>query len=133
MPNRDERGYFKDLLHAVLEACFDAIIMADLDGVVVMFNEDAEAILRRNALDALGDDLFALLFPKEDLAEVKAALRYQGHVRSRPSRIVVGDDGEEVFLEVTIVKTPDAPERGHALMALIRDVTTRKREEDQAR
>ena len=47
MPERDDSGYFKDLLNAVLEACADAVIMADLDGVVMMFNEDAEAILRR--------------------------------------------------------------------------------------
>ena len=127
MPERDDSGYFKDLLNAVLEACADAVIMADLDGVIMMFNEDAEAILRREALDALGEDLFALLFPQEDVAGVKAALRDEGHVRGRQSKIVVGTDEEEVFLEVTILTTPDAPGRARALMALIRDVTARKR------
>ena len=86
---------------------------------------------RLKSLDALGEDLFAMLLPKEGIAEVKAALREQGHIRSRPSRIVVGEDNEEVFLEVTIVKTPDAPGRGHAFMALIRDVTARMRQEDR--
>ena len=127
MPERDDSGYFKDLLNAVLEACADAVIMADLDGVVMMFNEDAEAILRREALEALGEDLLALLFPQEDVAGVRAALRDEGHVRGRESRIVVGEDEEEVFLEVTILKTPEAPRRARALMALIRDVTAGKR------
>ncbi|HUT91296.1 MAG TPA: PAS domain-containing protein [Thermoguttaceae bacterium] len=127
MPERDDSGYFKDLLNAVLEACVDAVIMADLDGVIMMFNEDAEAVLRRESLDALGEDLFAMLFPQEDVPAVKAALRDEGHVRGCQSRIVVGKDEEEVFVEVTILKTPDAPGRARALMALIRDVTARKR------
>ena len=127
MPERDDSGYFKDLLNAVLEACADAVIMADLDGVIMMFNEDAEAILRRESLDVLGEDLFALLFPQEDASEIKAALLDEGHVRGCESWIVVGEDEEEVSLEVTILKTPEAPRRARALMALVRDVTARKR------
>jgi PAS domain S-box-containing protein len=131
MLDRDDSDYFSNLLHTVLEACADAVIMADLDGVIIMFNEDAEAVLRKKALDVLGEDLFALLFPQERIPQLKAALRDEGHVRHRESRIVVGKDEEEVFLEVTILKTPDAPGRARALMALIRNVTARKRQEDR--
>ena len=123
MEDRDAPRYFKDLLHAVLEACADAVIMADVDGVVIMFNEDAEAILHCRALDALGKDLSAMLFSEEDVAEVRAVLETAQYVRDRPSKIARGGNGEQLALNVTILKTPEAPERGRALMALVRDLT----------
>ena len=73
MVDRDDSDYFKDLLHTVLETCADAVIMADLGGVVMIFNEDAEALLRRKTADALGEDLFAMLFSEEDVPRLKAA------------------------------------------------------------
>jgi len=127
MAGRDDLGYFRDLLNAVLEACADAVIMADLDGVIMMFNEDGEAIFRIDALDALGKDLFAMLFPEDDVAEVKAALEAADYVRDRRSRISLAGTGEEVLLKVTILKTARAPERGRALMALVCDVTADER------
>jgi PAS domain S-box-containing protein len=128
---RENFNYLKVYLDTVLEISGDAIITSDLDGVIMMFNEGAEAIFRREALDALGEDMFALLFSKEDIPEVKAALRDSGHIRDRESGITVGADEEEVFLEVTISKTRDARGQETALVALIRDITTRKRLEEE--
>ncbi len=127
---RENFNYLKVYLDTVLEISGDAIITSDLDGVIMMFNEGAEAIFRREALDALGEDMFHLLFAKDDIPEVKAALREAGHIRDRESKITVGED-ELVFLEVTISKTRDARGRESALVALIRDITTRKRLEEE--
>jgi len=128
---RENFNYLKVYLDTVLEISGDAIITSDLDGVIMMFNEGAETIFRREALDALGEDMFGLLFSKkDDVLEVKDGLRDEGHIRDRESKIVM-EDKTEVYLEVTISKTRDA--RGHetALVALIRDITPRKRLEEE--
>lgn len=130
---RENFNYLKVYLDTVLEISGDAIITSDLDGVIMMFNEGAESIFRREALDALGEDMFALLFSKDDIPEVKAGLRDQGHIRDRESKIVMGEgeEADEVYLEVTISKTRDARGQESALVALIRDITARKRLEEE--
>ncbi len=131
---RENFNYLKVYLDTVLEISGDAIITSDLDGVIMMFNEGAEAIFRTEALDALGEDMFSLLFAKDDIPEVKEALRDTGHIRDRESKVIVGDgedEGDEVFLEVTISKTRDARGQESAMVALIRDITTRKRLEEE--
>ena len=128
---RENFNYLKVYLDTVLEISGDAIITSDLDGVIMMFNEGAEVIFRREALDALGEDMFLLLFSKDDVLEVKTALRDSGHIRDRESKITVGDDHEEVFLEVTISKMRDARGQETAMVALIRDITPRKRLEEE--
>ncbi len=134
---RENFNYLKVYLDTVLEISGDAIITSDLDGVIMMFNEGAETIFRREALDALGEDMFSLLFSKDDIPEVKAALRDEGHVRDRESKIMVAGEEEqegeeqEVFLEVTISKTRDARGQETAMVALIRDITPRKRLEEE--
>ena len=141
---RENFNYLKVYLDTVLEISGDAIITSDLDGVIMMFNEGAETIFRTEALDALGEDMFTLLFSKDDIPEVKTTLRDEGHVRDRESKIVVAaeENGEEqqeeepqkdqeVFLEVTISKTRDARGQETAMVALIRDITPRKRLEEE--
>jgi len=128
---RENFNYLKVYLDTVLEISGDAIITSDLDGVIMMFNEGAETIFRREALDALGEDMFGLLFSKkDDVLEVKDGLRDEGHIRDRESKIVM-EDKTEVYLEVTISKTRDARGRETALVALIRDITPRKRLEEE--
>jgi len=127
---RENFNYLKVYLDTVLEISGDAIITSDLDGVIMMFNEGAETIFRRQALDALGEDMFCLLFSKDDVPEVKAALRDEGHIRDRESKLVMGEQ-DIVYLEVTISKTRDARGQETALVALIRDITPRKRLEEE--
>jgi len=128
---RENFNYLKVYLDTVLEISGDAIITSDLDGVIMMFNEGAETIFHRDALDALGEDMFGLLFSKRDeVLQAKEGLRDEGHIRDRESKIVV--EGEvDVFLEVTISKTRDARGKETALVALIRDITGRKRLEEE--
>jgi PAS domain S-box-containing protein len=127
---RENFNYLKVYLDTVLEISGDAIVTSDLDGVIMMFNEGAEHIFRRDALEALGEDMFALLFAKDIIPEVKGALADAGHIRDRESKIIVGE-GEEVYLEVTISKTRDVRGQESALVALIRDVTAKKRLEEE--
>jgi PAS domain S-box-containing protein len=127
---RENINYLRVYLDTVLAISGDAIITADLDGVIMMFNEGAERIFRLPGLEALGEDMFSLLFPPDDIPAIKEQLRTVGHIRDREVKLTF-PDGEEVFLEISITKTRDA--RGHeaALIAIIRDITTRKRLEEE--
>ena len=127
---RENFNYLKVYLDTVLEISGDAIITSDLDGVIMMFNEGAESIFQRDALDALGEDMFSMLFGPADIPGVQESLRDTGHIRDLESKIVFEGD-REVFLEVTISKTRDARGQETALVALIRDITPRKRLEEE--
>jgi len=127
---RENINYLRVYLDTVLAISGDAIITADLDGVIMMFNEGAERIFRLPGLEALGEDMFSLLFPPEEIPAVKEQLRTVGFIRDREIKLKF-PDGEEVFLEVSITKTRDARGQEAALIAIIRDITTRKRLEEE--
>ncbi|MCS7238279.1 MAG: SpoIIE family protein phosphatase [Thermoguttaceae bacterium] len=127
---RENINYLRVYLDTVLAISGDAIITADLDGVIMMFNEGAERIFRLPGLEALGEDMFTLLFPQEDIPAIKEQLRTVGHIRDREVKLRF-PDGEEIFLEVSVTKTRDARGQEAALIAIIRDITTRKRLEEE--
>ena len=127
---QENYSYLRVYLDTLLEISGDAIITSDLDGVIMMFNEGAEAIFRREAFDALGEDIFELLFSQQDMPSVKEGLRESGNIRDRESKVVL-PGGEELFLEITISKTRDSKGQETAMVALIRDTTTKKRLEDE--
>jgi len=127
---RENINYLRVYLDTVLEISGDAIITSDLDGVIMMFNEGAERIFRIPGLEALGENMFELLFPPEDIAEVQQQLRESGFIRDRESKVRF-EDGQELFLEISISKTRDARGQESALIAIIRDITTRKRLEEE--
>lgn len=127
---RENINYLRVYLDTVLEISGDAIITSDLDGVIMMFNEGAERIFRVAGLEALGEDMFQMLFPPGEIAEVRRQLREAGYIRDRESKVKF-DNGEEMFLEVSVSKTRDARGRESALIAIIRDITSRKRLEEE--
>lgn len=127
---RENINYLRVYLDTVLAISGDAIITADLDGVIMMFNEGAERIFRLPGLEALGEDMFSLLFAPEDIPQVKEQLRTVGHIRDKEVKLRF-PDGEEVYLEVSVTKTRDARGQEAALIAIIRDITTRKRLEEE--
>ncbi len=127
---RENINYLRVYLDTVLEISGDAIITSDLDGVIMMFNEGAERIFRIPGLEALGEDMFEMLFPPEEIAEVQQQLRDTGYIRDRESKVKF-DNGEEIFLEVSVSKTRDARGQESALIAIIRDITARKRLEEE--
>ncbi len=117
-------------LDTIMEISGDAIITADTEGVIVMFNEGAEAIFKKGPFDALGEDMFSMLFLPALVPAVKEALKRDGYVRDRES-IIKLDDGDEVYLEVTISKRLDLRGQEAGLIAIIRDMTTKRRLDEE--
>lgn len=128
--SQENFNYLRVYLDTVLGISGDAIITSDLDGIIMMFNEGAEAIFNMATIEALGENMFDLLFAEKDVGSVRTSLQEDGHVRDRESRVTF-PDGTEAYLEVTISKTRDISDQESGLIAIIRDTTARKRLEDE--
>lgn len=122
----------RQTLAGVIEAASDAVVSADADGRITLFNPAAERIFGRTASEMLGQPLDQLMPPRfrghhgDDL---------RGFVRSQVTRRAMGAGrvkglnahGEELELEASISQ---ATVNGHlTLTAILRDVTQRVRAE----
>ena len=116
---------------ALLESACDAIILADAQGVIRLWNPGAERIFGYTPEEALGHSLDIII--PERLRE-RHWSGYKEVMRTHRTRYGSGDtlavpaqrkDGEAISIEFTVAMCRD--ERGEigAIVATIRDVTAR--------
>ena len=122
---------FEVLARAILAGASDAIIAADQDGVITLWNPGAERIFGHPADEAVGQSL-DLIIP-----ERLRPAHWQGFstvMRTGQSRYSTGDllsvpsirrDGQRISIEFTIVPLTDAEGRMSGMVATLRDVTAR--------
>lgn len=118
------------LCQQIVDNCKDAIIFADRDGIIRLWNSGAEAMFGYSTEEALGQSL-DLIIP-ERLRErhwkgysrtmTDGITRYDRQVLAVPA---IRKDGSRISIEFTIVLLRD--ERGDLLgpAAIIREVTAR--------
>lgn len=126
------------LCRQIVEASQDAVIFADRDGIIRLWNAGAEAILGYRVEEALGQPL-DLIIPEhlrgrhwEGYRKVMATgvTRYGRELLAVPA---IRKDGTRISLEFSIVLLRD--EKGELLgpAAIIRDVTARWQQEKALR
>ncbi len=122
------------LCRQIVEASQDAVIFADPDGVIRLWNAGAEAMFGYRAEEALGQSL-DLIIPQplrgrhwEGYRKVMATgvTRYGREVLAVPG---IRKDGTRISLEFTIVLLRDATGEVLGPAAIIRDVTARWQKE----
>jgi PAS domain S-box-containing protein len=122
------------LYKEIVEGARDAIVVADRDGKIRLWNRAAEAMFGYSAAEALGQTL-DLIIPERlrdrhwagyDGAMASASTRYGGRVLAVPA---IRKDGSSISVEFTIafVRGPGGDLLGPA--AIIRDVTARWQQE----
>ncbi len=123
---------------AVLETALDGIITIDQEGRIVAFNPAAERTFGYPAAEALGRSLHELIIPQEYREVHLASLAQQqntaqegpvlGQRLELPARCA---DGQPIIVELAITRNPfeDPP----LFTAYLRDITQRKREEEELR
>lgn len=124
-------------LKAVLAASLDAVVSMTSDGRVDGWNPRAEAMFGWTAEEAIGQDLDALIIPKQMRAGHRAGIAR--HVATGETRIAerlmtlsaVRRSGEEFPVELIVY--PAATDEGYRYTAFIRDITERTRIEDELR
>jgi PAS domain S-box-containing protein len=123
-----------ELLSAFVRSSGDAIYVKDLEGRYVLFNPAAEAVTGKAAAEVIGHD-DRTLFPGPEAEEVMAVDR-RAVAAGGPvgfEEVVTAADGEaHTFLSV---KGPlfDADGEPYAVFGVARDITERKRAEDEVR
>ena len=116
---------------AVLDSAAEAIIYADRDGAIRLWNAGAERVFGFSAAEALGQSL-DLIIP-----ERQRKVHWEGYdavMASGQSRYGSGDllavpaltkDGRRISVEFTIVPLKDEDGRMLGMAAVMRDVTKR--------
>ena len=119
-----------DLYRRIVEHAQDAIILADSDGIIRLWNGGAEAVFGYTAAEAIGQSL-DLIIP-----ERLRARHWEGYRRvmetgeSRYGRELLSvpgirKDGARISLEFSIALLTGEGGRPSAIAAILRDITTR--------
>jgi PAS domain S-box-containing protein len=105
----------QDRLQAVLDAAINAVVVADAEGRIVVFNRSAQALFRLPDEDALGREIESLLPPaaRERHRQLRESLGPESVHQMAAGRIVEGlrDDGTTFRAQIAVSVTGDGPAR----------------------
>lgn len=126
------------LFHALVEHLADAVIFADRDGVIRVWNAGAEAVFGYGPEEVL-DHSLDLLIPERlrtaHWAGFHAAVETgkMKHGRESMTTRSIHKDGRDLYVDLSFALVKD--ETGHVLgaVAVARDITSRFRAEKQSR
>jgi PAS domain S-box-containing protein len=119
-------------LVAIVDSADDAIVSKSLDGVVLSWNRGAERIFGWRAAEAVGRHI-TFLIPRERWAEeddILASIR-RGERVDHFETVRVAKDGRRLDISVTVSPVRNAAGRIVAASKIARDVTERRRLEDE--
>ena len=129
-----ERLTQANLLAAIVESSDDAIVRKAMDGTIQSWNAGAERLFGYSAQEAIGKHI-SLVIPPDRLSEedriigALSAGRQVDHFETERVR----RNGERVIVSLTISPVRDADGRIVAASKIARDVTERRRLEDEVR
>ncbi len=124
-PNADEALYRK-----IIEEAYDAIIFADREGVIRLWNVGAEAIFGFSSEEALGQTLDIIIPERlrerhwEGYRKVMAN-GTTGYARELLAVPAMRRDGMRISVEFSLVLLRDQADKVLGSAAIIRDVTAR--------
>jgi PAS domain S-box-containing protein len=122
------------LLAAVVESSHDAIVSKDLDGRITSWNQAAERLFGYAAEEAVGQNILLIIPPgrrDEERAIIERLTR--GEQVDHFETVRVRKDGSLVDVALTISPMKDAEGRIVGASKLARDITERKRAEEDLR
>ena len=119
-------------LAAIVQSSDDAIISKTLDGIVVSWNQAAERIYGYTETEMIGRSISTLVPPARlpELEDILQRIRRGEHV-GRFDTMRVRKDGSLVEVSVTISPIKDASGLIIGASAIARDITERRREEEE--
>jgi PAS domain S-box-containing protein len=124
----------KEFLKLITENIHDAIVIIDHQGKVRYFSPSAEKMFGYAAQEVLGNPVHHLLAPEEYQAKIEAGPAHfqktgQGKVVGKPMEFTVRHrDGQQFPIELIV--TPVPRKEGFWAVAVIRDVSERKKLEE---
>ncbi len=121
-------------LAAIVESSDDAIISKTLEGRILTWNKAAERIYGYTAEEIVGQSV-SILVPQDrpdELSEILAKLK-SGETVTHYETVRVRKDGECIHVSLAISPLKDAKARIVGSATIARDITKRKRMEDELR
>jgi PAS domain S-box-containing protein len=121
-------------IRAIVETASDAVITADTAGVILEFNSAAEEIFGHTSEFAIGENV-SILIPNKDTTNRDRHIKEhlsgpeKSAVGFRRTDIGVKRDGSTFPIEVSLSRADT--HQGRLFTAIIRDITERKRAEDE--
>lgn len=112
---------------------YDAIVTTDLQGIVTSWNRSAEKIFGWTAAEIIGKKLPPLIFDQKLLAEKDQIMSnaISGETATGIETALLRKDGTKVDVSMTISPLRDANKDAIGMSAIIRDITERRRSEEQ--
>jgi PAS domain S-box-containing protein len=121
-------------LAAIVQNSEDAIISKSMDGIITSWNSGAEKIYGFTAKEAIGRPLL-IIFPADRLHEEQLILGRisSGETVENFDTVRVRSDGRQINISTTIFPVRDAQGRISGAASISRDITERKKLEEQLR
>ena len=121
-------------LAAIVETSDDAIISKDLNGTITSWNIAAERIFKYTAQEAVGQHITFIIPPElhDEEAVILRRLRNGEHIEHFET-VRVAKDGQRLNISLTISPVKDSQGRIIGASKIARDVTERKRIENELR
>ncbi len=121
-------------LAAIVASSDDAIVGESLDGIIVSWNPAAERISGYSAQDVLGLPLLTWIPPESHELERTILARVgRGESIAPHETLRVRKDGTPIYVSVTVFPIKDSTGEIIGLSRFVRDITERKRNEEQLR
>ncbi len=132
---RDDLVHTRNFLQSLIDASVDAIVAADMDGTIVLFNKGAQQLYGHRADDVIGKMNVTALYPGDGAREVMRMLRSRNHGgvgRLEPVRIEAVDQRGTIFpISLTAAVIYDEDGRPTATFGIFTDLRERVRVEQQ--
>ncbi len=132
-----ERAESETRLRAMLESAIDAVVSVDSDGLLIEFNPAAERTFGWQRAEVLGKPMAELIIPERHRAHHHAGLArflltHEAKVLNRHiETTALRRDGTEFPIELSITTVREGDR--DLFTAYVRDITERKRAEDELR
>jgi PAS domain S-box-containing protein len=119
-------------LAAIVESSDDAIISKDLNGIITSWNKGAERIFGYTAAEVIGKPVSMLAVPgrRNEMPAILSQIQRGKHVKHYET-IRQRKDGQPIYVSLTVSPVKDSEGRIIGASKIARDITERKRAEEE--